>query len=94
MPDLAAHEVLRLLAAVAEGSWNGDLANHTSADEAGHILARQRGVGQPERGEAQRVGSKLAALERRGFVESKREEWGKLWRLAPRVRRLLEEGLA
>lgn len=88
---MAPPEVLRLLAAVAEGSWNGDLEKHTSADEAAHILARHRAEEPPlPRGYAQALGHKFAALERRGFLERQRTDWGNTWRLAPRVRALFD----
>jgi hypothetical protein len=78
-------EALLILSASCDAMWNGRLDSWASAGEISSQL--DRGYG---RGDAQRMGAKLAALERRGLFESKPEPWGKSWRPAPAVCALLE----
>lgn len=78
-------EALRILGAACDAMWNDRLDGWASAGEISSQL--DRGYG---RGDAQRMGAHLAALERRGLFESQREPWGKSWRPAAAVRALLE----
>jgi hypothetical protein len=89
-------ETLYLLAGVRDCGYKPERDdNWAAADEVARTQAGALILGHapPAHGDAQRIGAKLAALERRGLLESRDEGWGKLWRLAPRVRGLgLEVG--
>lgn len=78
-------EALRIMAAAVDATWNGKLDSPVSAGE----VSNQLGLGDG-RGPAQTMGRKLAQLERAGLVESRHQGWGKMWRLAPAARDLLE----
>ena len=78
-------EALTIVAAVARRSWNGKLSEHASADEVAAEVERMGG----ESTNAQGMGRKLRVLEGLGLVESKQEDWGKMWRCSPKVRDLV-----
>lgn len=79
-------EALRILAALCDAMWDGDITGRASAGEVSRELGG--GYGHPD---AQNMGRNLAILERGGLVESKDEGWGKMWRPSAAVRVLVEQ---
>lgn len=82
---LSPAQVFLVLAAAVRATTNGTLDGWVAADE----VAQHYGWSRTDQLRAQRMGALLAALERREIFESRREEWGKMWRPHRRIREAL-----
>lgn len=85
MRDFTDGEVLRILAAMVSATYDDRAEGWAAADEVAHQLGLSPDT--PRR--PQVTAARLAALERRGLVESKHEGWGKMWRPSTSVREAL-----